>query len=336
MVYAGVDLHRKVSHVAVLDQRGELVLNRRIPSRPEEFLRIFGELEPAPIEVAFEATYGWGWFADLLTDAGIQAHMAHPLATKAIATARVKNDAVDAKTLAHLLRTNLLPEAWIAPPEVREARRVVRTRASLQRISSRLKCQTHAILADHGIALPITDYFGPAGRNMLAEVCLPEASRSRVDAALRLIDQVGAEVAICQNEMRALFRTDPRLRRLLPIPGIGFITAALVVAEVWDVSRFPSADHLCSWAGLTPSERSSAEHVKRGHITKQGSRWLRWAMVEAATTTHRAPELRALSDRISARRGKMIAKVAVARRLLTLCFYALRDEGGCRAYPVKP
>jgi hypothetical protein len=95
---------------------------------PSEFLRIFGELEPQPIEVAFETTYGWNWFADLLADAGIPAHMAHPLATKAIAAARVKNDAVDAKTLAHLLRTNLLAEAWIAPPEAREAGRGGRAR----------------------------------------------------------------------------------------------------------------------------------------------------------------------------------------------------------------
>jgi transposase len=116
MVYVGVDLHRKRSHVVALDPAGEVVLSRRIGNAPVEFWRIFGELEPEPVVVVFEATYGWSWFADLLADAGIAAHMAHPLATKAIAAARVKNDAVDAKTLAHLLRTNLLAEAWIAPP----------------------------------------------------------------------------------------------------------------------------------------------------------------------------------------------------------------------------
>jgi transposase len=119
MVYVGVDLHRKRSHVVALDPAGEVVLSRRIGNAPAEFLPIFGELEPEPVEVVFEATYGWSWFADLLADAGIPAHMAHPLATKAIAAARVKNDAVDAKTLAHLLRTNLLAEAWIAPPAAR-------------------------------------------------------------------------------------------------------------------------------------------------------------------------------------------------------------------------
>src|SRR5215208_7177704 len=147
MVYVGVDLHRKRSHVVALSPAGEVVVSRRIGNAPAEFLRIFGELEPQPIEVVFEATYGWSWFADLLADVGIPAHMAHPLATKAISAARVKNDRVDAKTLAHLLRTNLLPEAWTAPPEVRDARKLTRTRISLARISSRLKCQNHALLA---------------------------------------------------------------------------------------------------------------------------------------------------------------------------------------------
>jgi transposase len=160
MVYVGVDLHRKRSHVVALDPTGQVLVSRRIGNAPAEFLRIFGELEPQPIQVAFEATYGWSWFADLLADAGIPAHMAHPLATKAISAARVKNDAVDAKTLAHLLRTNLLAEAWIAPPAAREARRQVRTRAGLVRMRSRVQSQLHALLADLGIIPELTTLFG--------------------------------------------------------------------------------------------------------------------------------------------------------------------------------
>ncbi len=102
MVYLGVDLHRKRSVVTALAEDGTVVLTRRIASRPEDFRRVFGELEPGSLSVTFEATYGWSWFADLLADAGIEAHMAHPLATKAIAAGRVKNDSVDARTLAHL------------------------------------------------------------------------------------------------------------------------------------------------------------------------------------------------------------------------------------------
>jgi transposase len=240
MVDVGVDLHRKRSHVVALDPTGAVVLSRRIGNAPTEFLRIFGELEPGPVEVVFEATYGWSWFADLLADAGIPAHMAHPLATKAISAARVKNDAVDAKTLAHLLRTNLLAEAWIAPPDAREARRLVRTRAGLVRMRSRVQSQLHALLADLGIIPELTTLFGPAGRQWLAELQLPATARSRLDAGLRLIDAITFEVTHADTDLQARFARDARVRRLLPIPGIGLVTAATVVAEVWDIQRFPS------------------------------------------------------------------------------------------------
>ena len=334
MVYVGVDLHRKRSHVVALDPAGEVVLSRRIGNAPGEFLRIFGELEPEPVEVVFEATYGWSWFADLLADAGIAAHMAHPLATKAISAARVKNDAVDAKTLAHLLRTNLLAEAWIAPPDAREARRLVRTRAGLVRMRSRVQSQLHALLADLGVIPELTTLFGPAGRRWLADLCMPASARARLDAGLRLIDAITVEIKHADADLRTGFASDPRIRRLLPIPGIGLVTAATVVAEVWDIGRFPSPERLCSWAGLTPGERSSDTQTRRGHITKQGSRWLRWTLVEAATSAVRDPQLGRFTTQIAQRRGPKIARVALARRLLTLCYYALRDDGGCRAYPV--
>src|SRR5260370_15442532 len=144
MVYLGVDLHRKRSVVTALAEDGTVLLSRRIASRPEDFQRVFGELEPCSLSVVFEATSGWCWFADLLADAGIEAHMAHPLATKAIAAGRVKNDSVDARTLAHLLRTHLLPEGWIAPPRIRERRRPVPARTSLGPIRSPLRCPIHA------------------------------------------------------------------------------------------------------------------------------------------------------------------------------------------------
>jgi len=180
MLSVGIDLHRRRSDLVGVDDLGGVVWKHRISSSPADFLRVFGELQPGSFEVAFEATYGWGWLADLLEDAGIPAHMSPPLATKAISSARVKNDTVDATTLAQLLRTHLLPEAWIAPPQAREARRLVRSRAALVRIRSRLRCQVHAILADHGIVPEMSDLFGVGGRRFLAEVSLPPLSRNRI------------------------------------------------------------------------------------------------------------------------------------------------------------
>jgi transposase len=319
MVYVGVDLHRKRSHVVALDPTGEVVLSRRIGNAPAEFLRIFGELEPQPIEVVFEATYGWSWFADLLADAGIPAHMAHPLATKAISAARVTNDAVDAKTLAHLLRTNLLAEAWIAPPDAREARRLVRTRAGLVRMRSRVQSQLHALLADLGVIPELTTLFDPAGRRWLAELRMPASARGRLDAGLRLIDAITVEVAHADADLRACFAGDHRVRRLLPIPGVGLVTAATVVAEVWDIQRFPSPERLCSWAGLTPggAHQRHPDPPRAHHQAR-----LPMAALDAGRGRHhRRPRSPTgplhRPDRPA--RGPKIARVALARRLLTLC-----------------
>jgi transposase len=198
---------------------------------------------------------------------------------------------------------------------------------------SRVQSQLHALLADLGIIPELTTLFGPAGRRWLAELQLPVGARGRLDAGLRLIDAITVEVGRADTDLRTAFAGDHRVRRLLPIPGVGLVTAATVVAEVWEIDRFPAPERLCSWAGLTPGERTSDAHTRRGHITKQGSRWLRWMLVEAATTAVRDPQLGRFAGQIARRRGPKIARVALARRLLTLCYYALRDDGGCRAYP---
>jgi transposase len=219
----------------------------------------------------------------------------------------------------------------------REARRLVRTRAALVRLRSRFKCQLLALLAEHGVQLPeVADPFGKEGRRFIQSVALAEQSQFCVTANLRVIDLLTTEVRQLDRELVSFFKTDPRIRRLRAIPGIGFYTAAVVLAEVWDVHRFPRPELLCSWAGLTPTERSSAGHVRRGHISKQGSRLLRWALVEVATAAprHEAHRRYFLKVLHNDRRRAKIARLALARRLLTLCYYALRDEGGCRAYPV--
>jgi transposase len=218
MLYVGVDLHRKASQLAVVDKQGGLLYNRRVPTHREEMLRVFGEVgREQALEVAFEATYGWGWFADLLEDVGIPAHMAHPRANKAIASARVKNDAVDAKTLAQLLRTGLLPESWIAAPEIREARRLVRMRTSLVRIRSRLKNQVHAVMADRGFHPEGSDIF--TGNLARLSKSLPPVSRQRVDANLRLIEELDDEIDLADQQIHKQFAGDPRYAGCSPSPA---------------------------------------------------------------------------------------------------------------------
>jgi transposase len=320
----GIDLHRKRSHIAVIDEEGEQLLSRRIVNDPQTFLALLEGV--GECRVALEATYGWEWLADVLQDAGYDLHLAHPMRTKAIASARVKTDAVDARTLAQLLRADLLPEAYIAPRELRDLRDLLRHRVALTRMRSALKNRVSAVLAKNGIQRPYSDLFGPGGLRFLAELELRDGPRRRLDSTLALIADFSREIDATSREIDARAHDDPYVPVLCQIRGVGRYIAMLVIAEVGDITRFATARRLCSWAGLTPTVRSSDGKARLGHISGQGSPPLRWALVEAAQhAAGGSGPLRQSYEQIAKRRGKQIAKVAIARRILTLCFYGLRD-----------
>src|SRR3954453_19949741 len=311
--WVGIDLHRRRSHIAVVDERGELTVSRRIVNDPETFLELLGDPGDGETHVALEATYGWEWLAELLEEAGYDLHLAHPLRTRAIAAARVKTDAIDARTLAQLLRAGMLPEAYVAPRELRDLRELLRHRATLTRMRSAVKNRVHAILAKHGILHQHSDLFGKGGREFLAALELRDAPRCRLDSLMALIDDFDREIADTTREIDQRAREDDRVDVLCQIRGVGRYTALLIIAEVGDVT-------------LAPPGPSPDGKARPGHISRQGSPALRWALVEAAQkiTTGSGP-LREKFERIAKRRGRKIAKVAIAREILTLSYYGLRD-----------
>ena len=322
-VYVGIDVHRKRSRVAVVTEDGTVQLNKNVVNGSEPMLRLIGEL-PSGTPVAFEAAFGWSWLAELLEDYGFEAHMVHPLRCKAIASARLKNDKVDAAILAQLLRADLLPEAWIAPAEVRQLRALLRHRISLVRLATQARNRIHAVAADHGYDRSASYWTGP-GRGWLAELGLPAASREIITDCLAVIDGLAPVIDRIDGELHARAKADPQVKVLRTLPGVGEFTALVMVAEIGDITRFPSARKLASWAGLTPTVRGSDLHVRHGHISKQGSVWLRWAMNQAAQTAKRSPEFAAAYSGIAGRRGKKIATIAIARKLLTRAWHLLND-----------
>ena len=293
--WIGIDLHRRRSQIAVIDEHGELALSRRIVNDRETFLELLGD--PQSAHVVLEATYGWEWLADLLEEADYDVHLAHPL------------------------RAGFLPEAYIAPRELRDLRELLRHRATLTRMRSAVKNRVHAILAKHGIA---REHKG--GREFLAGLELRDAPRRRLDSLIALICDFDREIEQTTAEIEQRAQADDRVDVLTQSRGVGRYTAMLIIAEIGDIHRFPTARHLCSWAGLTPSVRSSDGKARLGHISHQGSPALRWALVEAAQkiTTGSGP-LREKFERIAKRRERKIAKVAIAREILTLAYYGLRD-----------
>jgi transposase len=187
----------------------------------------------------------------------------------------------DAGDLADLLRMGRLPEAWIAPPATRELRELVRYRAKVVAIRSGLKAQVHAVLAKAGVLIAVSDLFGVAGRKRLAKVPLAVAYAERVRSLLELIDTLDGHEARFAALIAKRLDADRGYQAIQQVPGIGVTVAAVFVAEIGDVHRFTDPAHLCSWAGLTPRHRESDTVVHRGHITKQGSKLVRWAAIEA-------------------------------------------------------
>src|SRR6266568_2473997 len=262
-VYVGIDVHRKRSQVAVINEGGEVLANRNVPNGAKPILSVIGGL-PAGTPAAYEAAFGWGWLLELLEGYGFEPHMVHPLQCKAIASARLKNDKVDAATLAQLLRADLLPEAWIAPPAVRQLRAMLRHRAQLVRLRTLLRNRVHAVLADHGHGRPAGCWSGP-GREWLASLSLPAVSREVVEDGLALIDALQQPIDRLDWQVHQRAKAEPAVKVLTQLPGVGPFTAMAILAETGDISRFGPARKLASWAGLTPTVRGSDRTVHHGH-----------------------------------------------------------------------
>ncbi|HEX6875183.1 MAG TPA: IS110 family transposase [Nocardioidaceae bacterium] len=323
----GVDLHLHRSVIARVDDHGNELGWVRIDNDPRA-LRDECRKAGRGVPVAIEATYGWYWAVDALLAAGFEVHLAHPLGMKALRKRkRVKTDPADAYELANLLRLGSLPEAYISPPELRELRELVRHRRQLVKLATAVKAGIRALLAKHNIRLSAAQLESDTATGLLDALELPGTYAARLASQRRLMLVLAAEIAATEVDLHRRLHHHPGYRNLLTVKGIGPVLAAVFVAEIGDVTRFPTAGALCCWAGLTPRHYESDKTVHRGHISKEGDTLVRWAAVEAIQR-QTEPAVKAVRERIVARRGKNarnIAKVAAARRMLEVVYYTLRD-----------
>jgi transposase len=322
--YVGIDLHRRRSVIVRMNEAGETLGVASIENDPIALALEVVKAGPDP-EVALEATYGWYWAVDVLQDAGAQVHLAHSLGVRMFQHQRVKNDRRDAAHLADLLRMGRLPEAWVAPPACRELRELVRHRAKLVALRTGLRSQVHALLAKEGVRVPMSDLFGVSGTRLLDELELGEVFAQRVASLREMLAVYDREIARFERDTHRRLTAHAGYDAIQAIHGVGRILAGVFVAEVGDVHRFAGPRQLCSWAGLTPRHHESDTTVRRGRITKQGSKLVRWAAVEAVARQRGATKIMRDFHRIAERRGKPIGKVAAARKVLTLVYYGLRD-----------
>ena len=342
MQYIGVDYHKRTSYLFVMDENGERLREGRISNTRgslHSFLNSIGS--NGKTEAVLEAGRNWTVMHDWLESEVDEVKLAHPTKVKAIAEAKIKTDKIDARTLAHLLRSDLIPEAYVPGMEARKVKRILRQRMFFVKLATMVKNRIHTIVDRYpeiGKPTGISDLFGKQGRRWLSAVDIPSEDRKLLDEELQLLGALDIRIKASDNHVRHLGKSDPKVKRLMTIPGIGRFFALLVSTEIDDIHRFRHKGKLCSYAGLVPSTYSSGDRLYHGRITKQGNKWLRWAMVEAVWPAIRKDMgLRKYYESIKRRKGANAAKVATARRLLTIVYQVLsQDRDYIEDYPGCP
>jgi transposase len=331
----GLDVHRDFCQVAIADG-GRARSAGRIQTTPE-LLELFAQSLAPTDRVVLEATGNALAIARLIEPHVAEVVLAHAKQVRAISHARVKTDKVDAKVLADLLAADLIPAVWIGDERCRMLRRLVSRRRGLVKRRTQIKNEISAVLHRNlkGRS-PASDPFGNKGRAWIAEQQLPIDEQLTVDAGLRQLDFVGAELAEIDRIIAQQVLADEDVRRLMTIPGIDVVCAATLVAVIGDVRRFPTSRHLVGYLGLHPSIRQSGNGPARhGRVSKEGSAAARHVLVESAWSAAKSPgPLHAFAERTAARRGRHVATVAVARKLAVLAWHLLtRGEDYAFARP---
>lgn len=324
--YIGIDLHKAKSFVTRLNGRGRVLEQVELPHATGA-LQQYLERIPPDTRIAVEATGNWMWLYELIEERHPDLVLAHPLKTKAIASARIKTDKIDATTLAHLLRADLVPPAYIPPRAVRDTREILRYRASLVRLRVQVKNKIAAILGKTGVRPPTKTAFGVKSRRFLATVPVRPCYRVELDGYLRLLESLTAEIRTVTQQVDAQAQADPQAQLLCTMPGIGAYSALLILSEIGDVHRFPDSRHLCSYAGLVPSVHASGGKTRLGRLTRQGSSWLRWILIELSVhAISGAPQFRRLYYRVAKKHGRNTGRVAVARAMLKTIYAMLKYQ----------
>ncbi len=331
MLHAGLDLSRRRLDYCLLDERGDRVEAGATPPDGDGlrgFVRRV-ELRHGPVEVraAIESMNGARFVHDTLERCGWDVEVADAQKVKGLGPLACKTDRIDAWVLAELSRRDLVPAIWLPDFEQRQERERARWRLYLVGKRSSLKHRVHAQLLAFGHSCPVSDLFGRQGRELLERLELPEPWRGGVLAAVAMIDDLDAQIAGIDRELKALGADHRYIPLLTTAPGIAWVLGYTIAAEIGDIERFSSPKKLTGYTGLCPRVYQSGNTDRRGHLTHAGPKYLRWALMEAATHACRHPVYRDRyqrnKQRLGKQRGAKVAQVDIARRLSEAIWHML-------------
>lgn len=321
MLHVGLDLCRSRVDVQVLDQSGDRVLTTTASPDTGGLLSLVERLsaDGVPVRAAIESMTGARFVRDTLAGAGWEVLVADAQRVKGLAPLACKTDRIDAWVLAELSRRDLVPAIWLPPMAVRQERERARWRLHLVKHRGMLKHRIHSTLMSFGVPAKTADLFGIAGRDHLARLRLPEPWAGDVTASLRLIDILDAEIHDCERELHRLGADHRYVPRLMSAPGIAWVLGYTIGAEIGEIGRFASPTKLVGYTGLCPRVYQSGGKDRRGPLSKAGPKYLRWALIEAATHACAHPAYRdryaRTKKRLGKQRGPRVARVEVARDL---------------------
>jgi len=336
MYYMGVDYHKQYSHLTILDKEGEVKKTGIVTNDQEDIGRfLLGFKKLTAVVEASRTSYV---MADMLEWMGIDIKIANPLQVKAIAQAKIKTDKRDSKVLADLLRANLIPEVYMRTRENREAQRVLRQRVFFVRMRTQVKNRIAWILA---MQMPgfltdtenVKNLYTQRGLQFLEKVQLGEVDRKIMDELLESYHHLSKRIQVSDGYVKELYASMKEAKLVRSIPGFGPFYSVLVPVEIGEISRFANVGKLHAYTGVIPSLHSSGGKVYHGKIIKSGNKWLRWAAVEAVWPATKADvRLKIFYQTRAGRKGSNVAKVATARRLLTIVYRVLKEE---RPYEIR-
>ena len=321
MKYVGLDIHKEFCVATEMDEEGNIIRDGRIETSREAIEEFFSSVERG--KVAIESTGIWDYIYEILDVLGLEVKLVNPVKARAIAAAKIKTDKVDATILAHLLRSNLIPEVYIGNREMRELKRLINERLLMKKIGNQIKNRIRSELLRRGIR-PEMNIFTKKGEQYLRALRINSIIRE-----LRVLESVEKEIHSIDEELLEYYENNEDAQLLATIPGVGYYTALTLAAVIGDINRFPSSERLSSYFGLVPSTKQSANTVYRGPITKEGSSTVRWLLIQCAWVhvTHCTDSfLTKFYQRIAKKKGKRKAIVAMARKMTRVIYWMLKTK----------
>ena len=330
-VYVGIDVHKRFCQAAMMDDSGRILRELKFENTLEGAYRLVNlakSINPNVKAVLEPSANYWIKIYDKLEDEGVEVKLSNPSRTKAIAEARLKTDKQDAKTLAYLLRGELVAESYVPTKKNRERRALIRHRASIMRMRVEVKNRIHALLDKHDLSYEYTDLFGKEGLEWLRSLNLPNIDQQILQSNLQILETLNTEIRNADIQIAKDAVNEEQAKLLMTMPGVDYYAAMILLSEIGDVKRFASREKIASWVGLAPQVHQSGETHWTGHITRKGSKRARWILTQCAQSARQHdPKMRAFYERIEQKHGSSKAIVAVARKMLAIMYVMLtRNE----------